>query len=98
MFRHVVMFQWNDDVDEAHVRTLGEALDALPGAIPAIAAYRHGPDAGVNPGNFDYVVVGDFASLDDYLTYRDDPVHHAVIRQHIAPFITARAAVQYQLG
>jgi hypothetical protein len=97
MFRHVVMFRWNDDVDQAHVRAVADSLDALPTTIPVITAYQHGPDAGVNEGNFDYVVVADFASVDDYLTYRGHPVHQAFLQHHIVGRIAARAAVQYHL-
>ncbi|MFZ8999224.1 MAG: Dabb family protein [Ilumatobacteraceae bacterium] len=98
MFRHVVMFRWNDDVDPAHVAAVGAELDALPPQIPEIAVYRHGPDAGVNEGNFDYVVVADFASVDDYLVYRDHPVHQSMIQRMIAGRVAQRAAVQYVTG
>ena len=96
-FRHVVMFTWNDDVDSAHAEAVGAALSTLPGLIPEIAVYHHGPDAGVNEGNFDYVVVADFASLDDYLVYRDHPEHRAVIAAMITGRVAARAAVQYDV-
>ena len=95
--RHVVMFRWNDTVDEAHVGVLGARLDALPETIPEIRSYRHGADVGVNEGNYDYAVVGDFASLGDYLVYRDHPAHRALIAELIADRITDRAAVQFEL-
>ncbi|MET0910019.1 MAG: Dabb family protein [Ilumatobacteraceae bacterium] len=97
-FRHVVMFTWNDDVDPAHADAVGAALATLPGLIPEIAAYRHGPDAGVNEGNFDYVVVADFATRDDYLVYRDHPDHRAFIAAMITGRVAARAAVQYDIA
>ncbi len=97
MFRHVVMFSWNETVDAAHVQVVAEQLDALPALIPEIASYQHGPDAGVNAGNFDYVVVGDFANVDDYLVYRDHPDHQAFIATHIAGRLNSRSAVQFEL-
>ena len=96
MFRHVVMFRWADGVDESHVAEVARRLDELPGAISAIRAYRHGPDAGVNDGNFDYVVVADFDSADDYVAYRDHPAHAAFISDVIAGRVAERAAVQYR--
>ena len=48
-----------------------------PAAIAEIRDYRFGPDAGINEGNFDFVVVADFESDDDYVVYRDHPVHRA---------------------
>ena len=95
MFRHVVMFRWADGVDDAHVAEVARRLDELPEAISAIRSYRHGTDAGVNDGNFDYVVVADFDSADDYVAYRDHPEHRAFIADLIAGRIDERAAVQY---
>jgi hypothetical protein len=98
MFRHVVMFKWNDDVDEAHIEATGAALDALVASIPEVGEYRHGPDAGLTDGNFDYAIVGEYASVDDYVVYRDHPDHQAVIQQFIAGRVSDRAAVQYDAG
>ncbi|HEX6421645.1 MAG TPA: Dabb family protein, partial [Acidimicrobiales bacterium] len=60
--------------------------------------YRHGPDAGLNPASWDYVVVADFASADDYLTYRDHPDHRAPIRDLVEPIVAERASVQYEIA
>lgn len=97
MFRHVVMFSWNETVDAAHVQAVSEQLEALRALIPEIGAYHHGPDAGVNAGNFDYVVVGDFENADDYLVYRDHPEHQAFIAEYIAGRLNSRSAVQYAI-
>lgn len=98
VFRHVVMFRWADEADAGHVDAVAAGLDELVDLIPEIRAYRHGPDAGVNEGNYDYVVVGDFASRDDYVVYRDHPAHQALIRDLIAGRVAGRAAVQYEIG
>ncbi len=98
MYRHIAMFRFNDDVDQSQVTSISEALSTLPGAIEQIKDYRHGADLGINDGNFDYVVVADFASVDDYLVYRDHPVHQDLIKAHIIDHVAARAAVQYHIG
>ena len=95
-FRHVVMFQWNDDVDEAHVDRVRAALDELPSVIPQIRQYVHGSDVGVSEGNFDYTVVADFDNVNDWRTYRDHPSHVLFIEENIAGKVAQRAAVQYQ--
>lgn len=95
MLRHVVMFRWAEDVDDAHVAAVAAELDQLPLQIPEIAVYRHGRDLGINEGNFDYVVVADFATADDYVVYRDHPVHQSMIQRMIAGRVEQRAAVQY---
>lgn len=51
----------------------------------------------MNTGNFDYVVVGDFADAQAYLVYRDHPVHQQLITEVLAPLIAERSAVQYEL-
>ncbi|MFT6290773.1 MAG: hypothetical protein ACJAR2_001364 [Ilumatobacter sp.] len=90
------MFKWNDDVEEAHIEATSAALTALVATIPEVGDYRHGPDVKMTDGNFDYVVVGEYASANDYAVYRDHPDHKALIQQYIAPHISDRAAVQYE--
>lgn len=97
MFRHVVMFKWADGVDTDHVTAVAAGLDNLAATIDQIKQYRHGRDLGLSDQNFDYVVVGDFDSPDDYVVYRDHPVHKAFIAELIAGRITERAAVQYEI-
>jgi hypothetical protein len=96
MIRHCVMFRWKDGTS---ARTIGEveaALAKLPAAIPAIAAYSFGRDIEVNDGNYEFAVVADFATLDDYLVYRDHPDHKQVIVDVIVPNIADRSAVQFE--
>jgi hypothetical protein len=95
VFRHVAMFKWAEGVEDAHVQRISTGLDGLPGAIPEIQAYHHGPDAGLSDTNYDYVVVGDFADADGYRAYRDHPVHRRLIDELITGNVAARAAVQY---
>lgn len=96
MYRHVVMFRFNDDVDESEKTAISEGLSSLPGQIPEIKTYHHGSDLGLNEGNFDYVVVADFDTVDEYITYRDHSDHRAVINERIAGRVAERVAVQYQ--
>lgn len=91
------MFRWIDGITPDQIDAVSAGLDTLPAAIPEIANYRHGQDAGINNGNFDYVVVGDFVTEDDYLVYRDHPVHQRLITDLLAPLIAARSAVQVHL-
>ncbi|MBM3660493.1 MAG: Dabb family protein [Actinobacteria bacterium] len=95
MFRHVVLFRWNPDADDAAKAAIAAGLAALPAAIPTIRGYRFGADAGVNEGNWDYAVTADFDDEAGYLVYRDHPAHRQVVVDHIAPAIGDRAAVQF---
>ncbi len=95
MIRHVVMFRWHDHVDDTAVAAIGAALDQLPAAIGEIKSYVHGPDLELSETTFDYVLVADFESVDDFRTYRDHPEHQAFIKAHIADTAAQRVAVQY---
>lgn len=98
--RHVVMFRFAEGTTDDKRAALAAVLAGMPAATGAIDAerYRHGPDAGLNPASWDYVVVADFASADDYLTYRDHPDHRALIRDLVEPIVAERASVQYEIA
>jgi len=97
MIRHIVLFTWADDATDEQKAAVPEALKTLPGLIPQIKSYTFGQDAGINQGNYDFAVVADFDSVDDYLVYRDHPDHQAVIAERIKPILASRAAVQLSL-
>jgi len=96
MIRHVVVFRWNESVTDADLTAMAAALDALPEAIAEIVAYRHGRDVGLNPANFQYAIVADFATADDFAIYRDHPEHQRFIADHITGRVAERAAVQFE--
>lgn len=96
--RHVVLFRFAPGTGDEQRAAIARELRRLPDAIPEIAAYTFGDDAGLVDGNWDFAVVADFASVDDYVTYRDHPVHRAVIADHIRPVMAERAAAQIVTG
>ena len=89
------MFRWTPGATDEARAAVADQLSALPDAIDTIRRYHHGADAGLNDGNWDYVVVADFEDEGGYLEYRDHEVHRAVIAEHIAPIVAERVAVQY---
>lgn len=95
-FRHVVMFKWEEHVDDDHVERARAGLSALPAEIDVIRSYVHGSDLGASEGTYDYVVVADFDNVADFQTYRDHPKHVQLIEQLIAGNVSDRAAIQYQ--
>jgi hypothetical protein len=97
MIRHVVMFRWTDGTTDDDVAAIAAGLSTMPGLIPQIRAYHYGADLGIVDTNWDFVVVADFDDRDDFVAYRDDANHQALIKESIAPHIKERAAVQYQL-
>ena len=95
--RHVVMFRFAEGTTDDQVQALADGLDRMPAAVGTTVDYRHGRDAGISETSYDYVVVGDFASVDDYLVYRDHPDHQALIRDLVRPIVAERASVQFEL-
>ncbi|HEX9538975.1 MAG TPA: Dabb family protein [Streptosporangiaceae bacterium] len=97
MFRHVVLFSWTQDATEAQQLAMADELRKLPAAVDTIRAYEVGPDAGVNPGNFDFAVVAEFDDADGYRAYRDHPAHRTVVEQYVNPIVARRAGVQFEI-
>ena len=96
MIRHMVMFRWKEGVDDAHVAATQDALSKLPAQIPQIVGYSFGPDLGLAPTKLDFAITALFASLDDFVTYRDHPDHQAFIQTFVTPFVAERFAVQFE--
>jgi hypothetical protein len=95
VIRHCVVFRFVAGTDPAAIDALAEALRALPGQIPEIAAYWVGADLGLRDTNADSAVVADFADEAAFSTYSGHPAHVAVIRTHVEPIVAERNAVQF---
>ena len=96
MIRHIAMFKFNEHADEDSRAALIESMDMLAATIPQIVTMCHGADLGFREGNFDYGVVVDFASPEDYRAYSEDPVHREMIATRLRPIISERAAIQFR--
>lgn len=94
--RHIVLFRFRPGTDAADIAALGAALDDLPGQIDEIRSYRHGADLSITDGTWDYALVADFASVDDYRSYATHPAHLAVIEARVAPIAEQIARVQHE--
>ena len=96
MFRHVVMVRFSEDMTDEQKDALRAGLGRLPDVIPEIRTYRFGDDVRLNEGNFDFVVTADFDDAGGYLAYRDHPDHKKLVAELLGPFVTKRAAVQFE--
>jgi hypothetical protein len=52
-------------------------------------------DAGLSDGNADAVLIADFPDVEAFYRYAQDPVHIAVLAEHVRPWLAVRSAVQY---
>jgi hypothetical protein len=97
MIRHVVLFTWSSDADAERRATTVGALRRLREDVGGMTSLVVTDDAGLTDGNADTVLVADFPDAAAYSRYAQDPVHVAVIAEHVRPFLAARSAVQYEV-
>ena len=96
MIRHVAVFRFNDDMTAGAIDHIDEMLATLPGIIPEILAFRSGRDIGLTDGAWDYGVVADFASSDNYMTYATNPDHVHMVKNVVGPHVKQSARLQYE--
>jgi hypothetical protein len=95
MLRHVVLFTWSPDADAERRKTIVHALRQLRQDVPFMSALVVEDDAGLSDGNAHTVLMADFADVETYYRYAQDPIHLAVIAEHVRPWLAGRSAVQY---
>jgi Stress responsive A/B Barrel Domain len=97
MIRHVVVFTWSEDADRARRTTTLEALRGLEQTVGGMSSLTVAEDAGLTDGNAHTVLIADFPDAEAFHRYARDPVHLAVIAEHVRPWLAGRSAVQYQI-
>jgi hypothetical protein len=97
MIRHVVVFTWSADADTERRRTTVEALRRLRQDVGGMSSLVVAEDAGLSDGNADAVLLADFPDVEAFYRYAQDPVHLAVLAEHVRPWLVVRSAVQYRL-
>lgn len=96
MLRHVALFRFKPETTDEQIEAAMVALSALPDRIDVLRKFRFGPDAGITEGAWDFAVVAVLDNAHDYIAYRDDPAHMAVLRDSIAPLISEAARIQFE--
>ena len=97
MLRHVVLFTWSDAADAERRRTTLAALRGLREDVGGMTSLTVSDDAGLVEGNAHAVLVADFPDAAAFRRYAQDPVHLAVIAEHVRPWLAGRSAVQYEV-
>lgn len=96
--RHVAMFRWADHVGPEHVDRVRAAYDELATRLGGIRHHVHGSDLGVSDGGYDYLVVADFDSVEQWRAYRDDPAHVLLVEELLTGHVVDRAGGQFPLA
>jgi hypothetical protein len=97
MIRHVVILTWSAAADARQRQAGVEALRRLRQDVGGMSSLVVAEDAGLADGNGDVVLIADFPDVEAYYRYAQDPVHLAVLAEHVRPWLAARSAVQYQI-
>ncbi|WP_456598562.1 Dabb family protein [Blastococcus sp. SYSU DS0616] len=97
MIRHVVLFTWSPDADaERRAQTI-EALRGLRRTVGGMTSLVVADDAGLVDGNADTVLIAEFPDVETFRHYAQDPVHLAVIADHVRPILASRTAIQHRI-
>jgi hypothetical protein len=99
MIRHIVSMTFTAEDAAARSRAFEEiatALGALPAAIPEIRSLQFGRDLDTTPGNWDAVLVADYASAADLAVYQVHP-KHVIVKAMIGARTTQRVTVDFEL-
>ncbi|BBY31209.1 Dabb family protein [Mycolicibacterium sediminis] len=94
MIRNVVMAKLVADHDVDEVASIQDGLRNLD--LPGTLRYTVGSDAGLREGNWDFVIVADFADVDAYRAYDADAAHNE-LRARLAPMVEQIARAQFEL-
>ncbi|GIT81522.1 hypothetical protein LLS1_31910 [Leifsonia sp. LS1] len=95
--RHVVTWKLasSDEAERAeHAAAVKAKLESLVGVVPEIERLEVGVN--VLPGNFDLVLISDFADLDAVARYQVHPAHEAVA-SYIRSVVDGRSAVDFEV-
>lgn len=96
MIRHTVLIAF-EGADDSTTDAVVAELRELPPLIPEIVDYTVGRDLGLQDGPPTVVVIGDFATVDDYRTYSAHPEHVRVVEDHIRPHASTITRAQIEL-
>lgn len=94
MIRNVVLAKLKSDHDAALVTQIQDDLRAMN--LPGTVSYTIGSDAGLREGNWDFIIVADFADVAAYRNYDEDDIHNA-LRAKLAPMVDQIARAQLEL-
>jgi hypothetical protein len=94
MFRQVVMCRWADGVSAEEQQALRDAVERMRD-IPELEAMTFGDDARHFEGNFDFVIVADFADFESARRYVTHPLHQAYVSDHASQVVGERVVVQH---
>lgn len=95
MFKHIVLIEFQEGYNPQVLESVIKKMDDLPGKVPQIVALSHGRNAGVTDDRYDYGLVAEFKSLEDYQIYISHPEHRA-LGAELNRLINGVAQIQFE--
>jgi Stress responsive A/B Barrel Domain len=97
MIRHVVLFTWSEQADAERRAVTVDALRGLRESVGGMTSLVVADDAGLADDNADTVLIAEFPDLEAFSRYAQDPVHLAVVAEHVRPWLARRSAAQIRV-
>jgi hypothetical protein len=91
------MFSWTEAAASDEIAAFVSELTTMPDHVPGILRYEHGDDLQLGSGTADYVLVADFATVEDYRAYSSHPHHVAFSETRVKPILAEVHRVQYHV-
>lgn len=95
--RHIVLIRFDESATDQQIGAFSAGLDSLPAKISQIRRYEHGPDLGIRQATWDYGLVAEFETPEDFTAYLDHPDHKALVSEQLEPISASRVSVQLQI-
>ena len=98
LYRHVVLFQFNDDTSEPLITTIEDAFRALCAELPFVKDFEWGRNSSpenLNDG-FTHCFLVTFASAQDRDIYLPHPAHVAFCKEYLDTNLKKACVVDYQ--
>lgn len=96
MIRQILLFKFNEGVDESLQDEVIERLERLGELCPTIGSWSIGRNLADSPSAYDVIEIGDFANTEDLEEYKAHPAHRD-FSAFVRPLATW-ALADYELG
>jgi hypothetical protein len=90
--RHIALFRWKEGA-RPDPETIARELTAIAEGTNALH-FEAGPALGLGHPTYDFAVVADFATAEDYLAYREEPSHRSYVNDVLRPAAADVASMQ----
>lgn len=93
----MTMIKYHRDVTGDQKQALLDGLAKMPVVMDFIRRYEFGADLGLSDGTYDFGLVADFDSVNDWRRYLDNPDHQILVHNLIRPIAEDVARLQIEI-